>query len=278
MQAPIASERESRVLISTRLQPGVTGTNKRPAVSTASSKRMKAAEAADESPCVSDTRLKPGANENCADFLLWQLADSAFPTGGFAHSGGLEGAAQNGEIRNRVDLREWLSASLRQVSRAALPLANAAHEAPDRLSEIDELCDAFTSNHVANRASRLQGRALLMAAERIFAVNFEPDVVPACAHLAPVFGGVMRLLDVEGDMMRRLFVFQYLRGIIASAVRLNLVGPMEGQVIQRELSADAETVAESAAGFGLDELAQTSPLLDLWQGTQDRLYSRLFQS
>ena len=28
----------------------------------------------------------------------------------------------------------------------------------------------------------------------------------------------------------------------------------------------------------LDDIAQTAPLLELWQGAQDRLYSRLFQS
>jgi urease accessory protein len=37
------------------------------------------------------------------DWLLWQLADSAFPTGGFAHSGGLEAAWQHGEIRNSAE-------------------------------------------------------------------------------------------------------------------------------------------------------------------------------
>ena len=37
-------------------------------------------------------------------WLLWQLADSAFPTGGFAHSGGLEAAWQNGEVSNRGDV------------------------------------------------------------------------------------------------------------------------------------------------------------------------------
>jgi urease accessory protein UreF len=30
--------------------------------------------------------------------------------------------------------------------------------------------------------------------------------------------------------------------------------------------------------LSLDDLAQTTPLLDVWQGAQDRLYSRLFQS
>jgi urease accessory protein UreF len=30
--------------------------------------------------------------------------------------------------------------------------------------------------------------------------------------------------------------------------------------------------------LSLNQIAQTAPLLDLWQGAQDRLYSRLFQS
>lgn len=212
------------------------------------------------------------------DFLIWQLCDSAFPTGGFAHSGGLEAAAHNGEIGNRSELREWLHASLRQIGRTALPLVNAAHADPPRLLELDGLCDAFTNNHVANRASRLQGRAFLLAAERIFGVRLDGEDSELKGHLAPAYGAVLRRLNIDACTTRRLFVFQHLRGVIASAVRLNLVGPMEGQVIQRELSAEAESVAAGAAEFDLSDLAQTSPLLDLWQGTQDRLYSRLFQS
>ena len=229
-------------------------------------------------------RLKPGlqATPGIADFTLWQLADSAFPTGGFAHSGGLEAAWQHGEVRNRGDLRDWLSTSLHQISRAALPFVNAAHIEPERLDEFDQLCDAFTSNHVANRASRSQGRSFLSAAERIFKsqisnLKSEPRP-PAFAHLAPVFGAVMRSLDVPHNTVARLFVFTHLRSVIASAVRLNIVGPMEGQTIQFQLSEQAESVALHGATLTLEDLAQTAPLLDLWQGAQDRLYSRLFQS
>lgn len=221
----------------------------------------------------------PGNN-----WLLWQLADSAFPTGGFAHSGGLEAAWQHGEVRNRDELREWLKAGLHQLATTALIFVNATHSEPNRLDELDRLYEAFTSNHVANRASRLQGRALLAAVERIFpgrGIQTEstcPQPIAPFGHLAPVFGAVTRSLGVLQDDTLRLFVFTHLRGVLAAAVRLNIVGPMDAQAIQFQLSPEAEAVARDGAELGLDDLAQTAPLLDLWQGAQDRLYSRLFQS
>ena len=113
-----------------------------------------------------DISSKP--QTSISDFILWQLADSAFPTGGFAHSLGLEAAWQHGEVRNRTDLASFIEAGLQQLGHAALPFVTAAFDAPEKLSEFDQLCDVFTTNHVANRASRAQGRAFLSAVERIF--------------------------------------------------------------------------------------------------------------
>jgi urease accessory protein UreF len=73
-------------------------------------------------------------------------------------------------------------------------------------------------------------------------------------------------------------VFIQLRGMVSATVRLNIVGPLEAQSIQHGLSARAEEVAGESDNLTLDGIAQTAPLLDLFQGTQDRLYSRLFQS
>lgn len=226
------------------------------------------------------------------DFLLWQLADSAFPTGGFAHSAGLEAAWQHGEVRNRTELLAFLETNLHQLGRAALPLVNATYDNPERLAELDQLCDAFLSNHVANRASRLQGRAFLTAVERIFLdrglqaastrngghVTKRPEGRAPHAHYAPVFGACLRQLDVPRDTTIRLFLFHHVRSGFAAAVRLNIVGPMEAQALQHRLAPMAEAVAVRGAALTLADLAQTAPLLDLWQGAQDRLYSRLFQS
>src|SRR4051794_30606126 len=104
------------------------------------------------------------------DWLLWQLADSAFPAGSFAHSGGLEAAGQCGLLGRGDGFTDFLRSALAQAARGAVPLAVAACRDPGRFDEVDPFCDTFLSNHVANRASRGQGQALLAAAERVFRV------------------------------------------------------------------------------------------------------------
>jgi urease accessory protein len=226
------------------------------------------------------------------EFLIWQLVDSAFPTGGFAHSSGLEAAWQHGEVRGRVELLSFAETSLEQLGHAGLPFVTAAFDAPENLVEFDQLCDAFTTNHVANRASRAQGRAFLTAVERIFPERRAPTRLVAgvetklaesvlgapFAHFAPVFGACLRQLEIPRDTTSRMFFFNHLRGLLAAAVRLNIIGPMEAQMLQHKLSPQAEYLRQQCEHLSLDQIAQTAPLLDLWQGAQDRLYSRLFQS
>lgn len=211
-------------------------------------------------------------------FLIWQLIDSAFPTGGFAHSGGLEAAWQNGEVRNRIELVSFAEANLLQLRHAALPFVMNAWDEPERLCELDELCDVFTTNHVANRASRIQGKAFLNAVERIFKSEVEIQDPDFRFHFTPTFGACLRALKLDRNTTARMFFFNHLRTILAAAVRLNIVGPMEAQILQQQLSAKAEEILDCCDSTDLDDLAQTAPLLDIWQGTQDRLYSRLFQS
>ena len=221
------------------------------------------------------SRPGPSGQPADSDWLLWQLMDSAFPTGGFAHSAGLEAAWQHGEIRHRDHLLSFAEAGLLQLGHAALPFVTTAHAEPDRVAELDRLCDVFTSNHVANRASRLQGRAFLTAAQKIFEVSLSESPF---LHIAPVFGASLRQLNVTGETAARLFFFSHLRSVLAAAVRLNIVGPMEAQILQRRLSPVADKIIADCGALTVDDIAQTSPLLDLWQGAQDRLYSRLFQS
>lgn len=228
-------------------------------------------------PCLAHGR--PPGLARPDDFLVWQLMDSAFPTGGFAHSNGAEAAWQHGELNGRTELLSYLEAGLHQVGRSLLPFVTAAHDAPEKVASLDALCDAFMTNHVANRASRAQGRAFRMAVERIFGPDLPPPgVAMVLGHFAPVFGCCLRRLAIPRHTAVRMFLFNHLRSVLAAAVRLNIVGPMEAQVLQHRLNPQIEQVGERCQHLTTDDIAQTAPLLEIWQGAQDRLYSRLFQS
>jgi urease accessory protein len=216
------------------------------------------------------------------DLLLWQLADSAFPTGSFAHSWGLEAAWQSGEVRGLRELRVFVDAALGQAGRGVLPLLNAAHSQPDRVAELDDIADVFLTNTVANRASRVQGRAFAATCARVWpheSMRRLDDQARAIhGHAGPVMGAAMRTLQVSADQARQLCLYSTARGVLTAAVRLGITGSYDAQRLQHEAVPWMLAVAERSAALDERHLAQTAPLIDVLQGSHDRLYSRLFQS
>jgi urease accessory protein len=68
------------------------------------------------------------------------------------------------------------------------------------------------------------------------------------------------------------------RGVLTAAVRLGIAGSYEAQRLQHACAPELEAVAARCQALTPEDLAQTAPLIDLWQSAHDRLYSRLFQS
>jgi urease accessory protein len=216
--------------------------------------------------------------------ILWQLIDSGFPAGGFAHSAGLEAAVQQGLVGSEKDLEAFARQSLGQAGRSALPLVTAAYKRPGNLPELDRLADVFLSNPVANRASRAQGRALLATALHVSSGD-ALGRVEQCVHrerlgphYAPVFGAVLGTIGTDLLDAQRAFLFMTVRSVTSAAVKLGLVGPYRSQEIQSRLAEHIDRVIERWEGLAPHDIAQTAPLIDLFQSTHDRLYSRLFQS
>ena len=216
------------------------------------------------------------------DWRAWQLVDSAFPTGAFAHSQGLESAWQHGELANRDDLLRFARSAVWQAAYGVIPLVNAAYHAPERLSELDALADAFLTNSVANRASRVQGRTLVATACRVWSAP-ELTVLAArvpglAAHVAPITGVVFQALGVPLATAQPLVLFGAARSVLSAAVRLGLIGSYDAQALQSQAAVWAERALQAVKDVDEDALAQTAPVIDILQGAHDRLYSRLFQS
>lgn len=217
-----------------------------------------------------------------SDWLTWQVVDSAFPTGAFAHSFGLEAAWQHGEVDGPAALDRFVRASVLQAGHAALPLLSDAYREPERVTQLDALADAFLVNTVANRASRVQGRTLVSTAARIAPsdplIQLQRTLSERHAHVAPMSGVVFRHLGVPLSTAQRLTLFSAARSVLAAAVRLGLAGSYEAQRIQHTTGEWLEVVAAHCCALTCDDLAQTAPIIDILQSGHDRLYSRLFQS
>ena len=66
--------------------------------------------------------------QNCSESVgVLQLADSAFPIRGFAHSNGLEPPVKQGQIGSKYDLQRFLDYLL-QVRQGSLPAIQAAYQ------------------------------------------------------------------------------------------------------------------------------------------------------
>jgi urease accessory protein len=216
------------------------------------------------------------------EWLVLQLADATFPSGGFAHSGGLEAAMAAGAFEPEGALERWLHDALWQAGRMTLPFVSTAHGAPDRLLELDHAHDAALRNRVLNHASRSQGRGHLDACMRSLPSPelgaLRDEARKGCQHLAPIFGASLAVLGVDRDASLRLHLHSIVRGLASAAVRLSLVGPAGAQHLHGRAAPILDAVLAGCADLDVSAQTQVAPLHDLLAGGHELLDSRLFAS
>ena len=241
------------------------------------------------------------------------LSDSALPVGSFAYSSGLESflihnKASSPEVNSLSLFRDkFLKLSIQSVAWTNVPYVLAAFRDPLGLDELDNDLDASTPCTVARRASISQGRALLTVWEKAFAeacrekhgeanleaalaittfakdlkiASLSKDVISVNGHMAPIWGAVCNALGLNLEEAGYLYLLNHAKAVISAAVRASVMGPYMAQHIlaSQDLHEMIRKCLE-AVWFVQPEVAgQVVPLMDLWIGRHEMLYSRIFNS
>src|SRR5262249_17339753 len=103
--------------------------------------------------------------EPAALLMLLQWTDSAFPTGAFAHSSGLETVTESGKIATPADLLQWVTTKLEAAAATDFIIIHctmAAYQQGDmaQVAYLDELCAASKVAQETRQMSEKIGRRM----------------------------------------------------------------------------------------------------------------------
>ncbi len=218
------------------------------------------------------------------DPQLWllQANDTAYPSGAYAHSFGLEELVEAGVVRSAADLEDFLQ---KQILPALLtfeiPFFSRAHAAAvagdaDALLALDAELDAWRIPAELRDASRRIGSQRLdLLAQLVptpLVLRYRKQS-PRSHHLVVT---ALELSGVPVGQAARALAFQSIAGFSAASMKLMRIGQTScQQIVRRTLGMLGEKIDDS---LSLPVDGWFNPLLEIASLRHARAHSRLFIS
>ncbi len=221
------------------------------------------------------------------DATLLLLADGRLPSGGHAHSGGLEQAVADGRVRTVADVGLFVRGVLAGSALTSAALAAVACAQAGHWDVLTAEFNARTPSAAVRAVAGVQGRALLRTGKRVWpsvtldtlaAFNDRPPlpvVQGAVAHSAGLTPAAVAIACCHGIVS----------GAASAGVRLLGLDPIDVSAMLAGLTGEVDRVAALAATYAdtdIDRLALlpagTGPLLDILAERHDHREMSLFAS
>ena len=224
---------------------------------------------------------------------LLLITDARMPTGGHAHSGGIEAAVNAGTVRNVLDLAAFLRGRLKTSGRiaaavAAVGCARAVNPASAHDSagwaELDAEVSARTPSPAQRHSSRAQARTLLRAARAAWpatVLDLLAGTRPATHH-SVALGAAAACAGCSPAEAALAGAYLSVTGPATAVVRLLGLDPLAVHAVLAALGPDLDRAATAGTAAAHGPLAQlpsvSAPRLDLLAQTHARSEMTLFAS
>jgi urease accessory protein len=218
-----------------------------------------------------------------------QLTDSFFPSGLYTLSHGLEAFAQAGLIKAEnleLLLIDHLRHNVGPADGAALACAHRAVTTRhlEMAAEADLRLSAVKLPKEARTGSQRVGRQLLKTAVQVFRnervgeylERAKSSLLP-CNH-AVVLGLITASHDIERHQAITGELYAFVSGALSAAVRLAVIDHLFAQAVLHRLKPIIAEVALSQSESSVQDIASSSPLIDIMAMQHERAQLRLFVS
>jgi urease accessory protein len=232
---------------------------------------------------------------------LLALADGRFPSGGYAHSGGLEQAIRQGWVANIDDLSDFLrgrahttglmnaafAAACHPQAQAMLadtPSADHEHSAPPTsvLHTLDAELRARTPSPELRQLGQWLGKLMLRSVQKIYP-DHGIEEIPENLQQPLVYGSITHILGLDQRAAAAVVLHEAVTGPATAAVKLMSIDPYQahGSIVRLapELDRVALAAVEYANTLPIQDLpALSSPLSDFAAELHSEDHVRLFAS
>lgn len=214
---------------------------------------------------------------------LLLLADGRFPSGGYAHSGGVEPSILAGRVHDISSLEAFLRGRARTsgVVAAAFAAAACGTADPGRLRALDLELDARLPSPAVRAVSRALGRQLARAVGRV-KPHRRLDELGDNAHQPIAIGVTATIFALQPRQAGLWALHENVVGPATAAVRLLSLDPFHVHAILANLTGLLDELADQTARYVdapvADLPAANAPLLDIAAEHHAREAVRLFAS
>ena len=235
-----------------------------------------------------------------------QWTDTAFPSGMYTLSHGLEGLSQCGWldsasltetvrelITDVVASTDGIATALawtwaqewRQSASATMPPSVSAHSVTETLRIVDEVLLATQPSDNARRGSMRVGKQLLSMADDVLHPDGDTPLGTLISDVrkgnvignqAIVAGVIHHHNGLSQDMAVSCELFSFAAGACSAAVRLSVADHISAQQIVREVGSDIAECVQMCCDSSIDDIGTLSPAMDVASAAHESAPARLF--